>query len=85
MSIIFKNIGVDTAKNELSKVSMKWGPGGPKQELLQFLRFRPTVTVMFLAFYTDVESSRVEQQQQQQQQQHEPFMTASPSGSPSDV
>ena len=25
---------------------------------------------MFLAFYTDIESSRVEQQQQQQQQQH---------------
>ena len=75
---------------------------------------------MFLAFYTDIESSRVEQQQQQQQQQQaqarvaagrapwelavpialavplsgnpwctasfsEPTMTASPSGSPSEV
>ena len=29
-------------------------------------RSPPTVTVMFLAFYTDIESSRVEQQQQQQ-------------------
>merc|ERR1711924_433812 len=33
--------------------------------LLRFLRFRFSVTVMFLAFYTDIESSRVEQQQQQ--------------------
>ena len=37
--------------------------------VLRFLRFRFSVTVMFLAFYTDIESSRVEQQQQQQQQQ----------------
>ena len=34
--------------------------------VLRFLRFRFSVTVMSLAFYTDIESSRVEQQQQQQ-------------------
>merc|ERR1712078_331305 len=37
--------------------------------LLRFLWSRFSVTVMSLAFYTDIESSRVEQQQQQQQQQ----------------
>ena len=29
---------------------------------MRFLRFRLTVAVIFLAFYTDIESSRVEQQ-----------------------
>ena len=34
-------------------------------------RSPPTVTVMFLAFYTDIESSRVEQKQQRQDLRHE--------------